>query len=162
MATVGDVCTRSPRVCGMEATLAEAAKVMWEADCGAIPVVDAERKVVGMITDRDIAMALATRGEGAAGTRVRDIAQTRVVACRADESMAVAFSRMAKFQLRRLPVVGADGRIEGLLSLSDAVRCSGRWMGPKGEDVGAGAIVQVLQAIGVSPDTKMTMKVPAK
>src|SRR5687767_8524488 len=62
---VGEICSLSVRVCGPDQNLAEAGRVLWEADCGALPVVDSDRKVLGMITDRDISLALCTRGQRA-------------------------------------------------------------------------------------------------
>ena len=162
MLTVGEICTSSPRVTSPEATLAQAAKVMWEGDCGMLPVVDAARKVVGVISDRDVAMALAVRGEKALEARVKDLMNARVVSCRADEPAGAALSRLAKFQVRRLPVVSADGVIEGVLSIADAIKNSGRFMGDKGQDLTGDAIVRVLQAIGESPDAKKTLQIPGK
>ncbi|KAF0246545.1 MAG: putative cystathionine [Planctomycetota bacterium] len=162
MLTVGDICTRSPRVTTPEASLAQAAKVMWEGDCGMLPVIDAERKVIGVISDRDVALALAVRGAKAHEAKVREAMGTRVVSCRAEEPIGAALSRLAKFQVRRLPVVSAGGVIEGILSIADAISSSGRFMGEKGQDLTGDAIVRVLQAIGESPDAKKTLQIPGK
>ena len=162
MLSVGDICTMNPRVTTPEATLAQAAKVMWEGDCGMLPVIDGARKVIGVISDRDVALALALRGEKAHEAKVKEAMSPRVVSCRADEPAGAALSRLAKFQLRRLPVVSADGVIEGVLSIADAIRNSGRFMGEKGQDLTGDAVVRVLQAIGESPDAKKTLQIPGK
>lgn len=153
---VGEICTASARVCQAGASLAEAAKTLWDADCGMLPVIDRERKVTGAITDRDICLAIATRGAKALDLRVGEFAQPRVVTCTADEDVGAALKKMAKHQVRRLPVVDAGGRIAGVFSLNDAVRQSGRFMGPKGAEVAPDAIILVLQAIGESPDRVVT------
>ena len=160
MLTVGDICTKSPRVTTPDATLAQAAKVMWESDCGMLPVIDTARKVIGVISDRDIALALAVRGSKVHDAKVKEAMGSRVVSCRADEAAGAALSRLAKFQVRRLPVVSADGVIEGVLSIADAIKNSGRFMGEKGQDITGDALVLVLQAIGESPDATKT--IPAR
>ncbi|MEK7469388.1 MAG: CBS domain-containing protein [Planctomycetota bacterium] len=162
MLTVGDICTRSPRVTTPDATLAQAAKVMWEGDCGMLPVIDGERKVIGVISDRDLALALAVRGAKAHEAKVKEAMGARVVSCRLDEPAGAALSRLAKFQLRRLPVVTAGGVIEGVLSIADAIRNSGRFMGEKGQDLTGDAIIRVLQSICESPDAKKTIQIPGK
>jgi CBS domain-containing protein len=59
---VGQLMTRNPRVCSIDGTLEQAAAIMWESDCGCVPLVDSEGKVTGMITDRDVCMAAYTQG----------------------------------------------------------------------------------------------------
>ncbi len=160
MLTVGDICTRSPRVTTPESTLAQAAKVMWDGDCGMLPVIDAARKVIGVISDRDIALAMAIRGAKAHETKVKETMNGRVVSCRADEPVGAALSKLAKHQLRRLPVVSADNVVEGVLSMADAIRNSGRFMGEKGQDLTGDNVVRVLQAISESQDSKKTLHIP--
>ncbi|MBI2922650.1 MAG: CBS domain-containing protein [Planctomycetes bacterium] len=154
--TVGEICSGSARVCQADTKLAEAAKTMWDADCGMLPVVDRDRKVTGAITDRDICLAIATRGAKALEQRAGDHVQLKLVTCTADEEVGAALKKMAKHQVRRLPVVDADGRIAGVFSLHDAVRQSGRFMGPRGAEVSPDALILVLQAIGESPDRVVT------
>ncbi len=160
MLIVGDICTRSPRVTTPEATLAQAAKVMWDGDCGMVPVIDGARKVIGVISDRDIALAVAMRGAKAHEAKVKESMNARVVSCRADEPVGAALSRLAKFQLRRLPVVNAEGIIEGVFSMADAIRNSGRFMGEKGQDLTGDNVIRVLQAISESQDAKKTLHLP--
>lgn len=162
MLTVGDICTRSPRVTTPESTLAQAAKVMWDGDCGMVPVIDGARKVVGVLSDRDVAIAMAVRGAKAHETKVREAMNGRVVSVRPEEPVGAALSKLAKFQLRRLPVVNADNVIEGVFSITDAIRNSGRFMGEKGQDVTGDAVVRVLQAICESQDAKKTIHIPGR
>lgn len=156
---VGEICTRNPRVVISETTLADAAKVMWEADCGALPVIDKARKVIGMITDRDICLALGLK-KAAPETRVTEVMKPRLVTCRADDEAAAALRTMSSNQVRRLPVVGPDGKIEGILSIHDALSQSGRYRDGRAADLDAANLVRVLQAIGESPDVKATIRLP--
>ena len=72
---VREMMTSDVKTCRPETNLAEAVKDMWEGDCGALPVVSDEGRVIGMITDRDICIALATRGRSADRIAVREVAQ---------------------------------------------------------------------------------------
>ena len=120
--TVDALMTPNPLTCGPGADLGEAAMKMWEGDCGALPVIGAEREVVGIITDRDICMALAMTGVGARDRSVGDVMSSPVVRCRPDEDAQEALTAMAEHRVRRLPVTDAEGRLAGMLSLSDLVR----------------------------------------
>ena len=122
---VRDVMTSDVRTCRPETNLAEAVRDMWEGDCGALPVVNDEGRVTGMITDRDICIALATRGRSAERVAVRDVAQGPAHTCLADDETATALGTMKAHRVRRLPVIDADGHIRGILSLNDVVTHAG-------------------------------------
>jgi predicted transcriptional regulator len=94
---------------------------MWENDCGVLPVVSEEGEVVGLITDRDICMAAALKGEPLANISVEDTTTGRVFACEPDDDVRTALETMQENRVRRLPVVSADGMLQGLLSLNDIV-----------------------------------------
>ncbi|MDQ3805009.1 MAG: CBS domain-containing protein, partial [Acidobacteriota bacterium] len=119
---VEDLMTREVEACRPESSLAEAAAVMWRCDCGAVPVVDGGGGVVGMITDRDICMALATRREYAADVRVGEVMAGVVVSCTPEDDVQEALEVMRRRQLRRLPVVDSQGRLAGILSVADVLR----------------------------------------
>ncbi len=116
---VSDVMRRHPRVVRREDTLASAGSTMATVDCGVLPVVDADDIVVGIVTDRDICLALTGSDRTASGMRVGDLAAERVLTTRPNDSIANALATMRRYRVRRLPVVDADGRIEGILSLDD-------------------------------------------
>ena len=118
---VQDIMTANVETCGPESDLAAAATIMWERDCGSVPVVDGERKVVGMITDRDICMALCTRNKLASEIKVGEVISGRVYACAADDDIKDALETMQSAQLRRLPVVDASGVLHGILSMNDII-----------------------------------------
>jgi CBS domain-containing protein len=122
---VRDLMTSKVRSCRLETNLAEVGKEMWEGDCGALPVVNDEGRVTGIITDRDIAIALATRGRPAGEVAVREVTGDRAQTCLADDDATVALETMKAYKVRRLPVVDADGHLRGVLSLNDVVTHAG-------------------------------------
>ena len=119
--TVRELMTTEVRTCRAETSLAEAVREMWEGDCGALPVVNDEGRVTGMITDRDICIALATKGRPADRVAVREVAQSHAYTCQPGDEASAALHSMKAHQVRRLPVVDADGHIRGILSLNDVV-----------------------------------------
>jgi CBS domain-containing protein len=119
---VEDLMTRDVETCRAESDLAEAAAVMWRRDCGAVPVVDGGGLVVGMITDRDICMALAMRGQRAADVKVGEVMSRDVQTCTPVDDVREALEVMRRHQLRRLPVVNSHGQVAGVLSICDVVR----------------------------------------
>ncbi|HEX8922143.1 MAG TPA: CBS domain-containing protein [Pyrinomonadaceae bacterium] len=118
---VQDIMTTNVEACSPESDLAAAATIMWKRDCGSVPVVDNERKVVGMITDRDICMAVSTRNKLASQIKVSEVISGKVYACSPDDDIRDALETMQSAQLRRLPVVDPDGKLHGILSINDVV-----------------------------------------
>ena len=117
---VRDVMILDVRFCKPETDLAAAAEILWKAGCGTLPVVENGR-VVGMITDRDIAIALGTRNVKASEVRVRDVSLPKLFYATAQEDIHIALQTMAAQKVRRLPVVDAKGALEGILCLDDIV-----------------------------------------
>ena len=116
---VQDVMTYEVQSCGPETNLATAAMQMWRGDFGAMPVV-ADRKVVGMITDRDICMAAATKHRDPANIRVKEVISGEVYGCSCDTDIHEALKIMQQKQVRRLPIISPeDGRLQGILSMND-------------------------------------------
>src|SRR4029077_9235899 len=99
-----------------DTSLAEAVRLMWEKDCGVLPVVTADGKVSGMITDRDICVAIATRGQTADRIVVSAVIGAKVCGCTPDDDAVDALKIMKTQRVRRLPVVDAKGRLKGILS----------------------------------------------
>jgi CBS domain-containing protein len=118
---VQDLMTSHVRTCTPETNLAEAAVIMFENDCGSLPVVNESGKLLGMVTDRDICIAAGTNHQPANQLRVADLALGTSYFCRPDQEIAVALDAMSKGQVRRLPVVSSDGTVEGILSVNDIV-----------------------------------------
>jgi CBS domain-containing protein len=106
-------------VCRPHDNLAEVAATMWEGRCGALPVVDADDRVISMITDRDICIALGTRNLRASEVHVEDVAAPRVFTCLETDDISLALRTMVSQDVRRLPVVNDEGKLVGVLSIDD-------------------------------------------
>jgi CBS domain-containing protein len=118
---VRDLMQRDVLTCTRVHALSEPARIMWERDCGCVPVVasDGSGRVVGMITDRDICMASYMAGGRLSEIRVNDAMATRVHTCRPEDPVSEAERSMRAARVRRLPVVDAAGHLRGILSLAD-------------------------------------------
>ena len=136
--------SRTVKTCSPEHTLDCAARNMWEGDCGVVPVVDPNGRVVGMITDRDICIAAYTQSKRLNEIPISSIGLKPVVSVRPNDSARTAETLMQKHQLRRLAVVGEGDRLVGVLSLSDLARGAGRY--PR--DLPSDEIATTLAAIG--------------
>ena len=119
---VKELMVRDVRTCFAEDDLNRAAQIMWESDCGTVPVVDAAGIVKGMITDRDVCMAAYTKGRTLGGIHVRSAMARDVVACSPEDTLESALSVMKKSRVRRLPVTERNGKLVGIVSISDLVR----------------------------------------
>jgi len=112
--------------CHVGDSLADAARLMWEHDVGALPVVADDDTVVGMITDRDISMAAYTQGRPLAAVPVATAMANHVVAAQRHYRAIDVEQLMAQYQVRRLPVVDEHGRAIGMISLGDLAAASVR------------------------------------
>ena len=117
---VSDVMTTNVATVRPDQTAREAASFMLSADAGSIPVTDGDR-LVGMITDRDIAVRGVAKGYGP-DTPVRELMTDDVICVREDEDVEDVASKMSDAQVRRLPVVDSDERLCGIVSLGDLSR----------------------------------------
>ncbi len=140
---VEQLMNRSVTTCSPGDSLARAAQIMWERDCGVVPVVDAAGHVLAMITDRDICMAAFWEEKILAHIPVTIASSHVVYGVRPEDDIEVAEEIMKRHRVRRLPVSDRDGRLLGILSLSDIVRHSGRHR----EDVSGDEVVQTLSSI---------------
>lgn len=119
---VSGVMTREPVTCRPEDSDSQAARMMWERDCGVLPVVDSDERLVGIVTDRDLCMGAYTKGRALGEMRVAQAMSGDVHACRAEDDLAGAIEAMADLRVRRLPVVDGDHRLVGMLSMNDVFR----------------------------------------
>ncbi len=128
---VTHVMTAAPKSCRPDRSLADAAKIMWDHDCGCVPVVDDDDRVIGMVTDRDICMAAFTRGQPLHEIPVSEVMSRNIVRCTPEDPIESALAAMGRARVRRLPVVERKGRLAGILSLHDAARAAetGGWFG---------------------------------
>jgi CBS domain-containing protein len=100
-------------------SLADAARDMWDCDCGCIPVVDDDQRVIGMITDRDICMAALFKGRPIQEISIGNVMSRVVITCRSDDTIQQAERTMREARVRRLPVTDETGRLVGVISLND-------------------------------------------
>jgi len=117
---VSEAMTRDVRVANPGQSIRDVAKIMAEIDAGAIPVGENDR-LVGMITDRDIAIRAIAKGKGP-DTPVRDVMSKDVKYCYEDEDLEHVARNMGDIQVRRLPVVSRDKRLVGIVSLGDVAQ----------------------------------------
>ncbi|HAK07632.1 MAG TPA: hypothetical protein DCO65_10280 [Spartobacteria bacterium] len=117
---VQDIMNRDVHTCRPETNLSMAAMQMWDGGFGVLPVLADGGKVVGMITDRDICMAAATKHRDPATIRVEEVTTGEVYGCSPDTEIHEALKIMQQRKVRRLPIINADdGKIAGILSLND-------------------------------------------
>jgi CBS domain-containing protein len=138
---IKDIMTPEPRVAQLNATAAEAAALMMDGDCGILPVVD-EGQLVGVVTDRDLFIALATRNTRACDLVLGEVAQRTVHTCAPDDDVQEALQTMRRYRIRRLPVTGFGDRVVGIVSMNDIVLAAGASEGIRPADA-----MQALQAI---------------
>jgi CBS domain-containing protein len=117
---ISEVMTREVKTIRPDQTAKEAAAFMLSEDAGSMPVTEGDR-LVGMITDRDIAVRGVAKGHGPE-TPVRELMSSGIICARADDNIEEVASKMSEAQVRRLPVVDDDQRLCGIVSLGDLAR----------------------------------------
>ena len=152
---VAELMTRNVQSCTPETNLAAAAMQMWDGDFGTLPVMDDEGNLIGMITDRDICMAAATRHEDIANIKVGDVITRQVESCSPEMSLRDALHIFENARVRRLPVVNRDERLEGILSLTDIVRYASDVRDQKSFGISHTDVVSSLKAV-CAPHAKAT------
>ncbi|MGF1510960.1 MAG: CBS domain-containing protein [Myxococcota bacterium] len=119
---VYEVMSQPVVTCRENDSLNEAARAMWEHDCGSIPVVDDHQRLTGIVTDRDICMAAYTQGKVLSDIEVSLAMAKTVISCRREEAVERAETLMSENQIRRIPVVDDENRLQGIVSLSDIAK----------------------------------------
>lgn len=116
---VRDVMTPNPECVSEDARVQEAARIMKEKDTGVVPVIDGNKKVVGLITDRDIVVRGLADGKDCANMPVRELMTKQVRSVREDEPIDKVLTMMSSAEVRRVPVVNSKDEIVGIVSLGD-------------------------------------------
>ncbi len=116
--SIRELMTENPRTVTVDGTIAEAARLMRDEDTGVVPIVEGE-KLVGVITDRDIAVKIVAQGRDAQSTTVSQVASKNLVTIDPQQELGEALRLMASHQVRRLPVVEEDGKLVGIVSQAD-------------------------------------------
>ena len=146
---VKEVMTPDAKSIWITESLADAAKEMWENDCGALPIIKDGHKVVGMITDRDICMATAMKDRSPSAISVEEVMNRTVYAAEAEEDIEQALQTMREHKVRRLPVLNLQGELQGIVSMNDIVlKAKGNGKKPK---IDYGDVVKTYQAICEHP-----------
>lgn len=114
-----DLMTRGVATVHPDDPVEHAARLMGDCDCGAIPVVDRGGRMVGMITDRDIAIRLVGNGANSRYAKVGDCMTDEAFACHVDDSLDTCMRTMSRHKIRRLPVVDDSDRVVGIISQAD-------------------------------------------
>ena len=120
-----EVMTKNPICCLPDDNVAKVAEMMKRTNIGSIPVVENEqtRKLVGIVTDRDLAMKIVAEGRDAKSTKVAAVMTHKVVTCHPDDDLQKALAAMSEHQLRRIPIVDNNNKILGIIAQADvAVR----------------------------------------
>jgi CBS domain-containing protein len=136
--------TRTVKACRPEDTLADAARLMWDEDCGCCPVIDEDGRALGMITDRDVCMAALLEGGPLHSLTVGNAMSKELIACAPTDLLEVAAHRMQLHQVRRLPVLDRDGYLVGIISINDLARAAT----PLANHIPPGEIETTLAAVG--------------
>jgi CBS domain-containing protein len=121
MPKCSEVMTREPVCCEPAEPISRAAEVMKREDVGSVPVVESrnEPRLVGIVTDRDIVVKVVANGRSVEAATVQDAMTPNPVCCREDDDVSRAVSLMEERQVRRMPVVGSDGRLSGIIAQAD-------------------------------------------
>ena len=123
---IKELMTQPVMTCPAGSTLDHAARLMWQYDCGIIPVTDPDGRLVGVVTDRDICMAAYTQGVAISAIPVTTAMARQVIAVHGEELVEQAEYLMRESQIRRLPVLDAENRPVGIISMNDLTRLAAR------------------------------------
>jgi CBS domain-containing protein len=153
---VREIMSSAVESCTPDTDLAAVAMTMWRKDCGIVPVVDAARRVLGVITDRDICMAVATRHRRPEELAARDVMSGRVRTVQPEDDVRLVLDAMGDARVRRLPVVDAERRLQGIVSMNDVVR-KAEPVRPRGSaELSANDVLETMQRICAHPTAAET------
>ncbi len=144
---VEEIMTREVQCCGPGTNLAAAAKMMWDSDCGILPILNPEGKVLGVVTDRDICMSATTKNKPPSEITVWESITPRAYTCRVTDDIHTAMDIMRRQQVRRLPVVDEDGVLQGIISMNDLILHAGETKGTAHPDLSIIEVMRTLKAI---------------
>ncbi len=121
---ISDIMTSDPACCNPETKLSEVAKLMLTCDCGCIPICDADdsKRVIGVVTDRDITIRAVATGRDISQLKASDVMSHPIVTLQAEEPLESALKLLEENQIRRAPVVDNDGQLVGMVSQADVAR----------------------------------------
>ncbi len=141
----------TPYYCRPDNNLGSATELMWTGNCGFLPVMNTEGTVVGVITDRDICIALGTRGRAAGEVPVSEVMSQKVFSCAPEDEVHIALRAMREGHVRRLPVIAKNNTLVGVLSMDDVLLRAESTSGWKAGDLSAQEVVDTFRAINTRP-----------
>lgn len=146
-----EVMTGTPYYCQPETNLGSATELMWNANCGFLPVEAGDGKVVGVITDRDICIALGTSGRSSGDVTVAEVMSGKLCSCAPDDDIHVALQTLREGKVRRLPVIGSDGSLVGVISMDDIVLRAEPQRPGKEPELSSDEVVRTFRTINQRP-----------
>jgi CBS domain-containing protein len=146
---VETIMSRPARTCGPDTNLASVVETMWTHECGIVPVVNERGQAVGIVTDRDICIALGTRHATAAMLTAHDVMTPSVAGCAPEDDCFIALLTMQERGVHRLPVLGIGDVVLGIVSLDDIVKHAAR--APVSDPLRIG-VLEVIAAVGKHHD----------
>lgn len=158
---VKEIMTPNAKAIWLTESLADAAKLMWENDCGVLPIIKDGQKVIGMITDRDICMAVAMRDTNPSSVSVEEVMTGQVYSVNPEDDVDQALQAMQEHKVHRLPVVNGEGELEGILSMNDIVLKAKSADGAVSDSPNYSNIVKTYQAICEHPEATKASSVAA-
>jgi CBS domain-containing protein len=146
---VAEIMTRDLETCDLNASMAEAAQKMWDRNCGILPVLKDGKEIVGVVTDRDICMGVSMRDCKPSAVSVEEVLAGPLYTVSPNDELEVVLETMRVHKVRRLPVVNAEGELEGLVSMNDVTLCAG----DQDSKVSLGDVVNTYKAICEHPES---------
>lgn len=144
---IEEIMTRDVQCCGPDTNLAAAAKMMWDSDCGALPILNVQGQVMGIITDRDICMAAATKNKPASEITVWETSSGKAYTCRGTDDVHTALDIMKRERVRRLPVVDEGGVLQGIVAMNDFILAAGEGKGKKEASISYENVIRTMKEI---------------
>jgi CBS domain-containing protein len=139
---VSEIMTTDVATCTPQSDLGHAIYVMLERDCGFVPIVNERGTLVGVVTDRDICIAMAAHRRTPVHIRIEEVMTHPVFSCAPGDSIITALGVMSQHHVRRLPVIDREGLVHGVLAINDILLAPSRPGAPTRED-----IVETMRAI---------------
>lgn len=118
---VRDVMVETPASCSVNTNLGAAIEMLWNRNCGFLPVVDEQEKVIGVVTDRDLCIAMGTRNRLPGEMTVGEVLSPKLFYCKPEDDIHAALKIMGNKKVRRLPVVDSNRKLKGILAMDDIV-----------------------------------------
>lgn len=143
---INEVMTADVKSCNPDTNLDEAARLMWDYDCGAVPVVNEKNVAIGIVTDRDIAMAALLNHQPLWNLKAAQIIQGQhLCCCHQEDDVDGCLEKMEQNGVRRIPVVNQDGTLAGIVSMGDIVAATTNSKGKK--SLGANDVLSMLKQV---------------